>query len=42
MILGILLFLVTVAVAVGIAYQANEHVRQFDEANHESFLGRKD
>jgi len=39
LIMGLLLLLLTVGVAVGIAYQANERVRHFDESQHESFLG---
>ncbi|WP_268898732.1 hypothetical protein [Brevibacillus migulae] len=42
MVMGILLFLVTVGIAIAIAYQANENVRKFDEGEHESFLGRRD
>jgi hypothetical protein len=37
--LGILLVLLTIGVAVAIGYRANESVRSFNEAKHESFLG---
>jgi hypothetical protein len=36
---GILLLVVTVAAAVLIGRKANESVRNFDEAKHESYLG---
>ncbi|WP_018131023.1 hypothetical protein [Effusibacillus pohliae] len=39
--LGILLVLVTLAVAVAIGRRANESVRTFDESQHESFLGSR-
>lgn len=36
---GVVLVLITIGVAVAIGYRANESVRQFDEKNHESFIG---
>jgi hypothetical protein len=41
LLLGILLVLLTMGVAVAIGYRANESVRSFHEAKHESFLGNK-
>lgn len=37
--IGILLILVTLSVAIGIARKANQSVRSFDEDKHETFLG---
>lgn len=39
--LGILLVVVTVVVAIGIAVKANQGVREFQEHRHESFIGAK-
>ena len=39
--LGVILILITIGVAVAIGYRANESVRQFDESQHESFIGSK-
>jgi len=38
-ILGIILIVVTCLVAIGIGAVANKNVKQYDEKNHESFLG---
>jgi hypothetical protein len=39
--LGLLLVMVTIGVAVAIGFKANESVREFDESQHESFIGSK-
>ncbi|WP_164553363.1 hypothetical protein [Brevibacillus marinus] len=41
LLLGILLVLLTLAVAIAISIKANQAVRNFDERHHESFVGSK-
>lgn len=39
--LGVVLILITIGVAIAIGFRANESVRNFDESEHESFIGSK-
>lgn len=39
--LGVVILLLTAAVAVAIFVKANQSVRNFDERKHESFIGSK-
>lgn len=39
LLLGIIIVLLTLAVAIAIGIKANQGVRSFDESNHESFIG---